>query len=410
MSVSLGPNIATNGLIFSYDMNNILSWRGAPVTNQFAVPTPYNSAGDVNFAVQGTTGFRRIYEGTYGQYTITNNDVVYRYDLGSNGCHYHGNSVSIPAGVYPIFRFDYYISPDATGFPTSDYLANFENYGGGAQGVGQACPNYNKGIWQTVTFSGGLTGSTGTQAMFLYPGGCGGRLADSGYILYKNPQVLFSSTANFVAPFVGPTGVRSNTQSIFDLTGTSVVTASSLNYSINNTFSFDNTKVITVPMSNLRPSSQITQECWFSTTSNTAQVFIGAQYGTQSNNSYALWLNAANQWAGGVNIGGSFNYQTYSGTVNTNTYYHFVHTYDGANQRLYINGTEVHSWATSGGIAYDSNNTLLAVGNDWNGSGYDTGASVGVIGTMPLVRIYNTALTAAQVAQNFAAQRSLYGV
>jgi hypothetical protein len=120
MSVATGPKIVTSGLLLDYDMNNSRSWKGMPVTNQFAVPVPYNSNGDVTFAVNGTGTFRRIYEGTFGGYSITNNDVVYRYDLGAGGCHYHGNAVAIPIGVYPTFTFDYYISPDATNFPSTN--------------------------------------------------------------------------------------------------------------------------------------------------------------------------------------------------------------------------------------------------------------------------------------------------
>ena len=187
MSIAAGSNTVINGLSLEFDMYNTAgSWKGMPVTNQFPIPTP-DGSNNVTFPVQGTGTFQRVYSGTYGGYTITNNDVVYQYNLGGTGCHYHGGSAAIPSGVYPTFTFDYYISPDAANFPTSDYLANFENYGGGAQGGGVGCPNYNKGVWQTVTFSGGLTSTSGTQAMFLYPGGCGSSyLASSGYILYKN--------------------------------------------------------------------------------------------------------------------------------------------------------------------------------------------------------------------------------
>ena len=183
-------------------------------------------------------------------------------------------------------------------------------------------------------------------------------------------------------------------------------------YSSNNggTLIYTNTSITTVSMSDLRPTTGITQESWFLSTNNTTQVFIGSQYGTSSNNSYAIWLNAANQWAAGVNIGGSFNYQTYNSTVSTNVWYHFVHTYDGANQRMYINGSQVFSWATTGSIAYDTNNTLLAVGNDWNGSVYNVGASVGVQGRLSIAKIYNRALTDTEIQQNFNALRGRFSI
>jgi hypothetical protein len=399
MSVATGPNIVTAGLIFSYDMNNILSWRGMPVTNQFAVPAPYNSSGDVNFAVQGTTGFRRLYEGTYGGYTITNNDVVYRYDLGSNGCHYHGNSVSIPAGVYPTFTFDYYISPDATGFPTSDYLANMENYGGGAQSVGVACPNYNKGVWQTVTFSGGLTGSTGTQAMFLYPGGCGGTLATGGYILYKNPQVIFNATNGMKAPFVGPYGDRSSTQSIIDLAGTNIITAQSLTYSTTNTFSFNGSSnyMTAAGSSNWAFGQNGTIEQWVNLAGNSG---TNNRFYCVNNNSSSLdaYLN-----------GGSYNVYFHGGSVGTtsaipnNQWVYMAVTYTSGTIAVYFNGVAQSLTGTTTGYNITNSNTLF-IGQFSGGGNYYLN------GRIPVMRVYNRGLTATEVAQNFAAQRSIYGV
>jgi hypothetical protein len=167
--------------------------------------------------------------------------------------------------------------------------------------------------------------------------------------------------------------------------------------------------IITVPMSNLRPTLGITQEVWMFVTINTAQVFIGAQYGSSSNNSYAIWLTSANTWAAGVNTG-TFNSQTYVSAVITNTWYHFVHTYDGVNQIMYLNNNQIKSWSTAGNIIYDVNNTLLAVGNDWNGGGYNTGAAIGIRGGLSVARIYNRALTATEVQRNYEATRGRYGI
>ena len=126
MTVDAGPNIVTNGLIFSIDERNTTkSWIGPPITNQFLAPTPIQN-GNVTFAIQGTGTFTRITGGTYGGYSIGNKDVVYRYNLGLTGCHYHGNVAAVPSGVYVTWSFDYYISPDAANFPTANYLANVE--------------------------------------------------------------------------------------------------------------------------------------------------------------------------------------------------------------------------------------------------------------------------------------------
>jgi hypothetical protein len=112
-------------------------------------------------------------------------------------------------------------------------------------------------------------------------------------------------------------------------------------------------------------------------------------------------LNGANTLAAGVNISGVFNNQSQSYPITLNTYYHFVHTYDGTTQRIYANGIEIRQWATTGNIEYNTNNTLLAIGNDWNGSGYNVGASLATHGKQDITKIYNRALTAAEVQSNF---------
>jgi hypothetical protein len=173
-------------------------------------------------------------------------------------------------------------------------------------------------------------------------------------------------------------------------------------------------EVVTFPMSALRPTNQITQECWFSISQNQFQVFIGAQRGSSADNSYVLWLNGANVLAAGINPGGpegsiNLNYQTINFTLSTNRYYHFVHTYNGSTQQIYMNGESVFSWATTGSLVYDNLNTLLAIGNDW-GSGYDQGLNSGCRGNLPIVRIYNRALTVSEIRQNFNGVRRRFGI
>jgi hypothetical protein len=175
-------------------------------------------------------------------------------------------------------------------------------------------------------------------------------------------------------------------------------------------FTWDSGDIVTVPMSGLRPTSSITQAAWVYITNNVGQVFIGSQYGTSTNNSYALWIDSANNWTAGVNISGTFNYQLHNATITLNTWYYFAHTYNGSNQILYINGTQVRSWATTGTIAYDTNNTLLAIGNDWNGGGYNTGASIGIQGRLSIIKIYNRALSAAEIRQNYNATKGRFGL
>lgn len=214
---------------------------------------------------------------------------------------------------------------------------------------------------------------------------------------------------NHLTPFVN--GTRSATQGLMDLARNNPIDLSAVSFNSDAQIVFDGTDdVITVPMDNLRPTLAITQEVVIYLDANDTQVFIGAQFGTSSNNSYAIWFNGANYLAGGVNIGGSFNYQSAYYAFSTNTAYHFVHTYDGTTQKLYINGDTVLSWDTSGTIEYDSGNTLLAIGNDWNGDGYNRGNYLATHGKQLVTKIYNRALTSDEIRNNYRHYKSRFNI
>lgn len=95
---------------------------------------------------------------------------------------------------------------------------------------------------------------------------------------------------------------------------------------------------------------------------------------------------------------------TFSGAA-YDTWYVLIGTYDGTTNSLYINGNLVEStavvksgipdssaWAIGGSIAFGGNNGSYGAGN------------------IPFVKIYNRALTASEVAQNFEACRGRFGI
>jgi hypothetical protein len=399
----------TDGLVFMYDTGDIVnSYRGEPTTNQFLIhgTSGYGPGADnnVTFPIQGTSGFIRLgYGQTFGGYIIKPEDVVYKYNLGGYGCHYHGNSASIPAGSYVTFTFDYYVSPGTT--IETNFLANIENYGGSALGGSVSAPNSLTGVWQTVSFTAGPTAGTGTQAMFLYPGACGPRFGNTGFILYKNPQVEWKSHPT---PFVQ--GTRSNTQGLLPLINNSTLDLSNVSFDSNAQIIFDGTNdYISIPRtSDLSPTTGLTQEVVFKTNSTSGQVFIGLQYGNSSNNSYALWYESGT-WYGGVNIGGTFYYPGYTSTISTGVWYHYACSYDGNSIKLFLNGNQVASTTISGNIVYDSNNTQIEIGCDDN-TGYNSGKVLFVNGSMPIVKLYNRGLTTAEIQQNYQSYKKRFSL
>ena len=77
--------------------------------------------------------------------------------------------------------------------------------------------------------------------------------------------------------------------------------------------------------------------------------------------------------------------------------YHVVATYDGATQRLYLNGNEVASAALSGGASSTANALYLG---SWGGAGEF------FKGTIDDAAVYGAALSAAQVGAHYAAATS----
>lgn len=403
-------SIVTNGLVFAYDMNNTKkSWKGEPVTNQFSTPTPYDANGNVNFPVQGTTGFRRIYSGNYGGYEIQPSDVVYRYDLGGTGCHYHGNSAAISAGQYVVYSCDYYISPDVSGFPNNSTLIVLENYGGGAVGGGTGVGGIGiRGTWQTIQGYSGPTSASGTQAMFLYPGSCGSYMATRGFILMKNPMFEFRSTVKY-NPYVN--GTRSTSQAVLDLTGRRTITiGGSPTYNNDGTFTFNSAGSTTLNLgsgSNFLPMPSLSLEAWVKTPGLGSGMTVNGIWGF----TYGIRVDSYSDGSIGFIIGTDTTTYVNVGTsgvnINDNLWHHIVAVKNGdSSYAIYVDGVVRASGVPVAG--WSGTNPWYAmeiqVGRDQNNSPYFFN------GRIDVGRVYNRGLTAAEVQKNFNALRGRYGL
>jgi prepilin-type N-terminal cleavage/methylation domain-containing protein len=149
------------------------------------------------------------------------------------------------------------------------------------------------------------------------------------------------------------------------------------------------TDYITVGTSTvLQPTNAITISAWVNTTSSsTTERIISNFHGT----SYGYVFSV---------LSGLFTLQLGNGTAFTalqrftvmpGIWYHVVATWDGANIKIYVNGTQQGAAMAFTGFAYDAGNVITTIGgnntnssNRWNGSSDD-------------VRIYNRALSAAEI-------------
>jgi hypothetical protein len=87
-------------------------------------------------------------------------------------------------------------------------------------------------------------------------------------------------------------------------------------------------------------------------------------------------------------------------TLTSNAWYHIVGTFDGSNFRLYING--VNEITTANAFTPTANTAGIRLMKRW-----DSGAYWG--GHLSTVKIYNRALSLAEVKQNYNATKKRYG-
>ncbi|MDW7641546.1 MAG: LamG domain-containing protein [Nitrosarchaeum sp.] len=144
-----------------------------------------------------------------------------------------------------------------------------------------------------------------------------------------------------------------------------------------------------------------TVEVWVKTNATTQNGFW-FEKGTV-NSQYSLFQEGTGiQWR--MNIGGVTNLTTTTATyINTSNWYQVVGTYTSGSRRLYINGVLVNSDAQTGTIATDSGGMSIGAYGGFSGSrGYYYN------GNLSICRVYNRALTAAEVSQNYNALKSRY--
>jgi hypothetical protein len=104
-----------------------------------------------------------------------------------------------------------------------------------------------------------------------------------------------------------------------------------------------------------------------------------------------------------TSIGGTRQTLTSATTLTTGVWYYAVGTYDGSTLRMFINGIQDANTISSSGTI-TSYNTPLQVGR-WGTQGNQY-----LNGRIATAQIYNRALSAAEVAQNYNAQKSRFNL
>lgn len=404
MGLEHSPSIVTNGLVFCIDSANSKSWKGAPTTNY--IPYPYASYDNVT----------------------TNNFVFgYNYDQTASSAYFLRTDVPNPIGSPYILEYytgttGYkYFSIDSTTLPTTGTY-NFSYYarivsGATSSGLGLSQLWRAGGVDQSVTGDWNPTLSTdwkrySTQGpvnsgtILQYFPVHGGAITGGINVQYCGFQLELSSFAKAFA-----VGTRSNTQSVLDLTNRVTVTANSLTYGANNIFTYNGTSdYVSVADNDLLNLTNITMEAWVrfnNSASGSRIIFLGKGDGANHpTTEYWLEKTASDVFSVYISVGvlnsGGVNFYT-NFTISPNTWYHLVGTFDGSVVRGYVNGVEnSSSYSLPGSIPNTAFQYSVGRMGSYNGLYHN--------GDIAVNRLYNRALTAAEVTQNFNALRRRFGL
>lgn len=386
MTVISGPNLYNTGLIFAYDMGNPeRSWKGAPTTNL----TP-------NLGISTVLGAPTVtyvgLEDGWKKYSLSGtwSGGTYPYSVAIDSVSFTGG-VTYSSGVYIRTSVP---AKFATLFTGMNYVNEPMNNAGTSFSTLQPDGSFFVGR------SGFQYTSTTPQPGYILSQPVVGQTFSSAtdFIFIKDGQV---QTGSFPTPFT--IGTRSNTQALLDLTGGRVITAVSLTYAANNTFSFngstDNLLIPTISLGN--GNLPWTASAWVRTTTNATALGAGSVMSNQSggpvysmmgvnSGKIVYWTYQNSAWSQKLGVGPN---------VNDNVWHMLTWVNNSNNtMAMYVDGVLDSNVADS---TSGNNNPIDMIGSSW---------SAKFPGSIGSVQVYNVALTADQVAQNFAAYRGKYGV
>ena len=378
MSAHANPDIVDDGLVFIYDTDDGKSYKGEPTTNLI-------TSGGIDFSERS------------GYTNLQTSQVVDSRSPSGYACEME---ILDGANINPAARSSF---GQGTNMPSSgnafvSIFAKFE--GGTSSNITPKIYNGSGTAWQSLSpLDGGSAYLTSGYRRFGYYGAI---TANPGFSMAKgnsnkqtgqktrwhSPQVELKSHAT---QFVN--GTRSATQGLIDRTNNSTIDISNASFDSNAQMVFDGTDDIinTGLFAGRNPSTQpFTIEAIVkSDTTSGGRMWLDAT--SNGTNQRLYCAHAATGTGNPMGIQGS---AWSSSGVSDTDYHHYVIVMDGSVARLYNNG-EAHS--TKNYTSYQ----LQAL----NIGGRNTYIWLGDI---PIFKLYDRALTASEVLQNYNATKSRF--
>ena len=406
MSLGHGASVVRNGLVFHYDTYNTeKSWKGAPATNLITQGNSNNISSYARAAGTSVTTDqipmpREVlkYSGTKTLADIASNASAFWLAYTGGPALTQGQQVMISWYVYGV---------------TSTSL-NF-GWGGAHQGnLSSFTVNLLTGAVTNLSLVSGETYAVSKEDGGSWRISCSTTMTN-GTACY--PQ-LNSGAGSFSACGLqfelGKVvsryliGTRSNTQALIDLTKNNTITANSLTYNNNGTFSFNSAS------SNYASINPVT----LTNSSYTVEAFIkrdsiNATHGILSDVQYSWWTffvnssNKLNMYHARNNV---YAVNSIAGATSISTEWTYVAAVFDKNVGLsvYVNGQLDGSNTNT--VVFD-----LSAGRGPQYIGLSKTDAAGVLsnpfnGSISNIKLYNRSLSSTEIKQNFEALRGRYGI
>ncbi len=402
MALSHSPSIVTNGLVLCLDAANLKSFKGVNATN-ILNSIAYNQINQSSATYRVTNGEESVYIPSLG--VVTSKYVDFYNDYGGSGvCCPNLYSYGTGLSVSPNTTYTYSIIYKTTsGYSHPNYMYRYEYASNGAYageaGVHSTSNRTSLGdgwwfAWGQFTTS--ATTATLNTFLFHYEYGTQNRVYVYRAALYQGTYIIPPEHMLNIGQVRGTTVATGGGWADLSGIGSNGELINGTTYSSSNGkgISFDGVNDYVDVTQNLGVLSEYTF-CHWSRRDVEGRMPIGWRGGP------TFYQYGDNSWFythGGVQ--GEYYYPK-SVSIPTGTWGFYCITYDGTAVRIYRNSVLEGSQATSGTADW-TNGVRIGF---WSGGGgyYYQGAIANV-------SMYNRALTAAQVQQNFNALRGRYGI
>lgn len=401
MSLGHGASVVRNGLVFHYDMNNDKkSWKGKPTTNLWATQANVSDLNRFNnWQMPGVPGAVSAITTDYGTWNGATKSSIWKVTVGTGTMQSYASwRLCLDTGLSSLGSTRR-LQAKVKMLRGSITDLGFHNGGGTGSWTYTAIDPAdipggisNKTDWYLLSMQSNWSSTTVGQCIGI------GILSQDIEFLVAEPMVALDATST--VPYTP--NARSNTEALIDLTGNQTITANSLVYNSDGTFSFNGSSdYITTGFTRGTLGNMLTMFAWYKYTGTSGRgytpIFGGLEPGTGTE--FFIGKNTGN-----TNIGlqdGNYNgsFVTGSNAFDGN-WHNIAYTYDNGTGKIYLDGI----LKNTGSFTKCNDAEQIVIGYESEGAGYY------FLGNISNVSIYNRALSANEVKQNFNATRGRYGI